>query len=126
MAAARRRRSPGRRAGLYRAGVGSSRHVRDWEELAELDPLWAVLSDPGRSGGRWPIDEFFATGEGEVSGALDVAANLGRPQEFEQALDFGCGLGRLTRALAGRFRRCVGGDVSPRMIVRARERNRDI
>ena len=70
MAAARRRRSPGRRAGLYRAGVGSSRHVRDWEELAELDPLWAVLSDPRRAGGRWPIAEFFATGEGEVSDAL--------------------------------------------------------
>ena len=110
---------------LYRARVRSSRHVRDWEELAELDPLWAVLSDPRRAGGRWPVDEFFATGEGEVSGALEIAAELGRPQEFGQALDFGCGLGRLTRALGRRFGRCVGVDVSPRMIERARELNAD-
>ena len=106
--------------------VGSDRHVREWEELAELDPLWAVLSDPDRAGGRWPLAEFFATGEGEVSGALDVAAELGRPHDFGHALDFGCGLGRLTRSLGGRFRRCVAVDVSPRMIARARELNADV
>ena len=113
-------------AALYRARVTPSRHVRDWEELAELDPLWAVLSDPAHAHGRWPLEEFFATGEGEVAGALEVAAELGLPQAFGDALDFGCGLGRLTRALGARFRRCVGVDVSARMVERARELNADV
>ena len=39
------------------------RHRQDWEHLAETDPLWAVLTHPGRKGGRWDVDEFFATGE---------------------------------------------------------------
>ena len=39
---------------------------REWEELAELDPLWAVLSEPDRKGGRWDLDAFLATGEVEV------------------------------------------------------------
>ena len=102
------------------------RHAREWEELAELDPLWAVLSDPSHAHGRWPVDEFFATGEGEVSGALAVAAELDRPEAFERALDFGCGLGRLTRALAARFDSSLGVDVSPRMVERARELNADV
>ncbi len=98
-------------------------HVRDWNELARLDPLWAVLHDAPGKDGRWQIDEFFATGAGEVSGALDHARALGRPQEHRLALDFGCGLGRLTRALAARFDRCVGVDVSDAMIAAALQLN---
>src|SRR5207248_6286253 len=36
------------------------------------------------------------------------------------ALDFGCGAGRLTVALAEHFERCLGLDISARMIERAR------
>ena len=103
-----------------------SRQARDWDELAELDPLWAVLSEPAFTHGRGRVDEFFATGAGEVSGALDVARELGRPERFGRALDFGCGVGRLTRALAARFDQCVGVDVSPRMLEAARELNADV
>jgi SAM-dependent methyltransferase len=97
--------------------------VRDWNELAELDPIWAVLHEAPGAEGRWQIDDFFATGAGEVSGALDHARELGRPVEWRRALDFGCGLGRLTRALAGRFEHCVGVDVSEAMIAAARRLN---
>jgi SAM-dependent methyltransferase len=100
-------------------------HARDWNELAELDPLWAVLHEAPGGERRWAIDEFFATGDGEVSGALDVATELGRPESRVLALDFGCGLGRLTRALSERFERCVGVDVSERMIAAATELNAD-
>ena len=37
------------------------------------------------------------------------------------ALDFGCGVGRLTRALAAHFDRVTGVDISPAMIEHARE-----
>jgi SAM-dependent methyltransferase len=106
--------------------VRESRQARDWDELAELDPLWAVLSGPEFTHGGGRVDEFFATGAGEVSGALDIARELGRPERFGRALDFGCGVGRLSRALAARFDRCVGVDVSPRMLDAARELNADV
>lgn len=40
------------------------------------------------------------------------------------ALDFGCGIGRLTQALAEGFERVVGVDIAPAMIEKAREANR--
>jgi SAM-dependent methyltransferase len=106
--------------------VRESRQARDWDDLAELDPLWAVLSQPAFTHGGGNIDEFFATGAGEISGALDVARELGRPVRSRRALDFGCGLGRLSRALGAQFERCVGVDVSPKMIEAARTLNADV
>jgi ubiquinone/menaquinone biosynthesis C-methylase UbiE len=42
-----------------------------------------------------------------------------------RALDFGCGVGRLTRALSDHFQAIVGMDVAPSMIERARSLNAD-
>ena len=43
----------------------------------------------------------------------------------ERALDFGCGVGRLSRPLAERFRECVALDISEGMVKLARELNED-
>jgi SAM-dependent methyltransferase len=96
------------------------RHRRDWEQLAEVDPLWAILAAPEARGGRWKLDEFFATGEAEIAQVLEVAYGLGYPERYEQALDFGCGVGRLTNALARRFGEVIGIDISQEMITLAR------
>jgi SAM-dependent methyltransferase len=56
---------------------------------------------------------------------LATGATLGAPASFGSALDFGCGLGRLVRAMSERFEQCVGVDVSSRMIERARALNAD-
>jgi SAM-dependent methyltransferase len=99
---------------------------REWDELADADALWAVLSAPDRKGGRWTVDEFLASGEQEIGEQLAHAqADYGLPQRFGRALDFGCGAGRLVRALAGRFDDVVGVDVSPTMIERARQLTAD-
>ena len=103
--------------------MNRDRHRQDWDRLAEADALWAVLTKPGTKGGRWDVDEFFATGEAEIAHVLTVAGPLGRPSRRAQALDFGCGVGRLTRALAGRFDVVVGVDVSEAMIDQARRYN---
>jgi SAM-dependent methyltransferase len=102
-----------------------ARHKRDWEELAAEDPLWAVLTDPARRGGGWTVEEFLRTGEEEASELLARAGELGMPAGFDRALDFGCGAGRVTRALAGRFRECVGVDISEGMVAEARRINAD-
>lgn len=101
------------------------RHRLDWERLAAADPLWAVLTQPGRRGGGWTPAEFLATGEAEVAAMLDVAAGLRRPARRGRALDFGCGAGRLTRALAARFGEAVGVDVAQGMVDAARRLNGD-
>ncbi|MEM7681031.1 MAG: class I SAM-dependent methyltransferase [Planctomycetota bacterium] len=100
----------------------------DWEALAQSDPLWAVLTQPDRKGNRWDPAEFFATGQGEIDTLWQTLERLGMepgggPVEDASpvaALDFGCGVGRLTQALAGRFARVVGVDISPTMIEQAR------
>ena len=99
------------------------RHREDWERLAEIDAFWAVLTRPGRKGGRWDVDEFFATGEVEIAHVLSVAGTLGRPARNERALDFGCGVGRLTRALCARFESTLGVDISAGMVEQARRLN---
>ena len=77
-----------------------SRHEQEWDHLASIDPLWAILSDPAKRGGGWETEEFLATGERDVAHLVGVAERSGRPLELGRALDFGCGVGRLTRALA--------------------------
>ena len=102
------------------------RHRQDWERLAEVDAMWAVLTAPGRKGGRWDAEEFLATGEAEIVHVLETAERLGLPARRESALDFGCGVGRLTRALGKRFGHALGLDISAGMIEQARRLNEDV
>ena len=98
-----------------------ARLAREWDELAEADALWAVLSTPDRKGGRWTVREFLAAGEQEIAEQLGRAhAIYGLPHSHGRALDFGCGAGRLVHALSPRFKRVVGIDVSATMIGHAR------
>lgn len=92
----------------------------EWDEIARLDPLWAILSDPAKRHGRWQLDAFFATGRDEIEGVLALGAGWNLPAEHREALDFGCGVGRLTRAMASYFGGVVGVDLSGVMIERAR------
>ena len=104
----------------------SSRYGRDWDDLAELDPLWAILSAPDKRYGRWGRAEFFETGRLEIDSVLEGARELGRPARWERCLDFGCGVGRTSRALAGQFASCEGVDISAEMVALARELNSDV
>jgi SAM-dependent methyltransferase len=98
-----------------------------WNAFGEQDPLWAILSDPAKRGRGWEqdLDEFFASGQAEVDDVLRVLAGRGVTLQNDRALDFGCGVGRLTRALAERFHSADGIDVAASMIERARELNED-
>ncbi len=48
-----------------------------WEQLAQIDPLWAVLSEPDKKGRRWVAEEFLASGEAEVANLLADLEKLG-------------------------------------------------
>ncbi|MFI4969421.1 MAG: class I SAM-dependent methyltransferase, partial [Lysobacterales bacterium] len=99
---------------------------RVWQTLGRDDPLWAVLSHARKRGRRWDVAEFFATGRREVDAQLAALAADGFPLRHELTLDFGCGAGRLSRALATHFERVIGVDVSASMVEAARELNADV
>lgn len=102
------------------------RHQQDWDELGKLDPFWAVLSEPDRQFGRWDHEEFFRSGEELVKRVVQTAARHSLPTEYNRALDFGCGVGRLTRALTSHFDNCCGVDISEAMIRQARRLNSSV
>src|ERR1700733_12546662 len=92
----------------------------DWESLAERDAFGAILTDSARSDGRWDASEFMTTGEAEIEVVMSHLAEIGCIPDFDcPALDFGCGVGRLTQALGRRFASCVGVDISRQMIEKA-------
>ena len=95
-----------------------------WEGLAGRDALSAILTDDSKTGGKWDVAEFMATGDAEIETVLSHLAGIGQPPDFSgTALDFGCGVGRLTQALARRFASCVGVDISQQMIHQAQALN---
>ena len=94
-----------------------------WNALGSTDPLWAVLSHTDKKGRRWDAAEFFATGVREIEALVNDlrALNLGLGRRA--ALDFGCGVGRLTQPLAQRFDEVVGVDLSAEMVRTAQAHN---
>jgi ubiquinone/menaquinone biosynthesis C-methylase UbiE len=96
-------------------------HKRDWEEMSAVDPLWAILSAPEKRFSKWGLDEFLGTGREEISSLMQSAGELGLPKQRRRAIDFGCGVGRLTRALHEYFPECQGVDISQGMLEKAQE-----
>jgi 2-polyprenyl-3-methyl-5-hydroxy-6-metoxy-1,4-benzoquinol methylase len=84
-------------------------HAAAWDALGRRDPHWAILSEPGRQGG-WDDEQFFATGKAEIDATVTELGELLMTKDA--ALDFGCGLGRLTQALAAHFSTVSGIDVA--------------
>jgi ubiquinone/menaquinone biosynthesis C-methylase UbiE len=95
-----------------------------WNALGEIDPFWAILSDPDKVGNKWDVAEFFSTGTKEISEVMAYLESLGVEVRRRRALDFGCGAGRLSQALCEYFDSCDGVDVAPSMIDLARRFNR--
>ncbi len=93
---------------------------RNWDMMGRRNPFTAVLTTRM----RWDVDEFFETGRREIEclirdlGALDAGCARGR------ALDFGCGVGRLTQSLADHYDEVYGVDIAPSMIEKAETLNR--
>src|ERR1035437_4624071 len=99
-----------------------ARPHKEWEEWSQADPFYAICYDPTKKRGGWEAqqDEFFRSGDAAVRGLLETAGELGVPKSWRRVLDFGCGLGRVSQALAQHSGQVVGVDVSPTMVARAR------
>src|ERR1041384_1907734 len=91
-----------------------------WDDKARENPLWYIYS--GLEYTAPDEERFWSSGEHDVESVLREAG----VQRGHAAIDIGCGVGRLTRALAQRFEEVQGFDVSPRMVELARARNEGI
>lgn len=89
-----------------------------------MQPYFPVLTHDGRletAASDVATSEFFATGEADVASLLSVAAAVaGHDIPLASALDFGCGVGRLTLPLARRAEHVTACDVAPELLARAR------
>jgi ubiquinone/menaquinone biosynthesis C-methylase UbiE len=93
---------------------------RDWDARARENARYYV--NTARE--DWSDEEFFRSGEQTVTEeVLTDMTNIcqGLSPERMKVLEIGCGAGRVTRALAGRFGEVHGVDVSGEMIRQARQ-----
>ncbi|MDN5715807.1 MAG: methyltransferase domain-containing protein [Janibacter sp.] len=100
---------------------------KNWDGLGRADPFWAILAYPNRLGGGWQghEEDFFASGEDAVNEIMAALRHHSAfPSRTDRALDFGCGAGRLTQALAQHFDHVDGVDVASSMVDLARQHNR--
>ncbi len=93
-----------------------------FEAWGRTDPMHAALTRSGYEE-AWTPEAFFARGREEIGEVMEHMAKLPVDPGRERALDFGCGAGRLTRALADEFERVIGLDIAASMVEAAREHN---
>ncbi|MBS0333294.1 MAG: class I SAM-dependent methyltransferase [Proteobacteria bacterium] len=97
----------------------------DWRALGQTNPYWAVLSHPDFLAENITperVDAFYASGLPYIDG---IAAGLEKAtgaRPSGRALDFGCGVGRLSEAMTRYADDVTGVDISPGMLELARAR----
>ena len=91
----------------------------DWDERARENAFYYVAT-----GHRdWSEEQFFRSGQQTLEElVLSDIANICRGRDPKKlcVLEIGCGVGRVTRALAEVFGAVVGVDVSPVMVAKAK------
>lgn len=95
-----------------------------WEYFGENDPYWAVSTyDKFKSKniGESAKEEFFRTGEDQIAEVWnEIAKHFDPAFKPKNALDFGCGVGRLVFPLAAHAETVYGVDISRPMLAEAR------
>lgn len=91
-------------------------YARDWQDNAEADAFWSILTDPKFSGRKWNANAFYKTGEEEIKRLFEYMqkASIQIPEGL--FMDFGCGAGRISKALRMHFPGGYGVDISPKMV----------
>lgn len=95
---------------------------QNWRLWGERDPYYGVLTDERFRSDNIDHhrDDFFAAGQSFVDHWLYKFEQRFGALSRNRALDFGCGVGRLTIPLSEQFAAVVGVDVSPAMLREAR------
>lgn len=97
---------------------------RNWESYAKIDPMWSILTYKSKKDKRWRHNDFFKTGELEINKIIKNSVKINHNLKFNTAMDFGCGIGRLSQALCKYFDKVYGIDISNTMIKQAKKFNK--
>jgi len=95
-----------------------------YEKVGAEDPLWAILTDNTKRGGKWDTQDFFDLGREEINAVMSYIDGLDIEVARGNAFDFGCGVGRLTQGLCHHFDSATGVDISNTMIEGANKFNK--
>lgn len=87
--------------------------------MGEQDPMQAILTRSAGDG-SWDRAAFFESGRLEIAALMAEALQHQPDLRRTRALDFGCGLGRLTAALGTWFESAHGLDIAESMVAAAR------
>jgi len=103
-------------------------YTQFWKKIGQTDPYFGVLTHPEYRSDQIDADAkeaFFASGKLSVEDTLAKIKKNWPKKDFgtANALDFGCGTGRLSLALSEYCERVTGVDVSEAMLAEA-EKNK--
>lgn len=101
-------------------------NIKLWESLGKSDPLWGVLTHRNKRHSKWDKQEFYLTGSHEIKNLLKELKLANSLNCIKNVLDFGCGVGRLTRHISKYFTNVVAIDISKNMLKNAVINNQTI
>lgn len=98
----------------------SNNHI--WKKLGNEIPYFsAITSDVSNN-----IDDFLNLGVQEINDWIEYLEKNNVKLNKENALDFGCGPGRLVCGLSDHFDKVIGFDISEGMIIEAKKNCHDL
>jgi 2-polyprenyl-3-methyl-5-hydroxy-6-metoxy-1,4-benzoquinol methylase len=95
-----------------------------WKRFGEVDPYFGVVTHSqyrSRTLADHVRDEFFRSGERHVQIIMKTLREINPGFSPTRAIDFGCGVGRVTLPLAREAASVLGVDVSPGMLSEAQK-----
>lgn len=95
-----------------------------WRAMGETQPYWSVITSTEYMTGRIEStrEKFYESGRKDLELILAAFARNGvDPAALRTCIEYGCGLGRVTRWLAERFKRVHGFDISESHLRIAKE-----
>lgn len=104
--------------------MGLRRIGRYWNAVGRREPFGAILTTHSDApDAPWNIESFFSTGRDDVARFMGDLARMVPKAGRGRVLDFGCGVGRISRAFADHFEEVIGVDIARSMIARAQRLN---
>lgn len=98
--------------------------AKDWEILGLNEPYFGVITvEKYRKNNltKKDIEEFYASGDVDIKRVLDTFMSVFGEVPHGESFDFGCGVGRLARAMSKVTGRVIAYDISNPMLSIARE-----
>jgi SAM-dependent methyltransferase len=96
---------------------------KDWKHIAATEPYYGVMVSPENKKSFLQdsgFENFYATGISDIDHAVERLRGLGVEFPVKSALDFGCGVGRLTVPMTKMANYVTGCDISGHMLKEAR------